>query len=307
MIVTEGDTHDWLRAADSITVSNGGAGPAPLANIMVNLQARGSGGYYTVASASIGDPSLLCGTAFSYIPTADSSLDVSVDGAAVSDISTVSIAGYGSIEVDYAALFDLEAVGLASGDQVRVELLVTFANAGSRGGQSSCLVGDTYYRTVPIRDSQVAPGCERVNASVTLSDLVTDAADPTIATVSDLAVSDQGAAVSLGSLASDGSSTFTDTIVASGLPGTLTVYDFDGTVTWPATCSGLIDPSTSVTNSASLTGSGTPFAELGDTITGSPASASVSIAMEDGDGDCVCGVCPAARPASWADRSSPPP
>lgn len=256
--------------------------------MVVNLQAHDTGGYYTVASAALGDPSLLCGSAFQYVPSDDASLAITVDGAAVSDLSAVSIPGYGSVEIGYAALFDLEALGITSGDNVRIEFLVTFSNAGSRGGMASCLVGSTYYRTVPQRASLTSPACEVVNASVTLSDQITSPADPTVAVVSDLAVSDQGTGDALGSLASDGSSAFTDTIYASGAEGTLTVYDLDGSVGWPDVCSGAIDPSTSVTNAATLTGSGDAFEELGDAISGSPASASVDLAMDDADGDCVC-------------------
>ena len=99
-----------------------------------------------------------------------------------------SLAAGATVNLLYQANFDNTTLGLADNASVRVEALVSFGNAGGRGGSGSSAknidingngtidtnAGDSNnegnVRTVPCRTTTNVPATENANASVTLTD-----------------------------------------------------------------------------------------------------------------------------------------
>lgn len=93
----------------------------------------------------------------------------------------------GSVTLLYTATFDNTVLGLAVGSQVRAEAIVTFGNAGARGGSGATATsididGDSItnttdeanVRSVPCRVTKAIPALQNGNNTVTLSDLFPD-------------------------------------------------------------------------------------------------------------------------------------
>jgi hypothetical protein len=163
-----------------------------------------------------------------------------------------------AVIINFAYEFDLSGLGLEEGDLLRINLLTTFDALGTRGGSAKVDIdcdGDDEddVRTVQQRHQFYLPACDELCQSVTLS-------DPGVST--DLAC------VAIGNEVNNAS----DTIAATGTPGTMSTY----TVTGDVSCQG-IDCETSVSNQATLTGQG-----CDGLISGSPASDYFDVVCNDG-------------------------
>jgi hypothetical protein len=221
--VTKGaTTSNSLGVYGYVDVTNTGNAPATIGNIIVNLQKQVTVGRKTywisaaanVANATAGDAA----TSAKFVKSAtqeDAALNASngpVNYSASGQQGTFSEgAGSGSLEFTdannstvfsitpqlvlapsqtvrllYKATFDNTVLNIAPGKLVRSEAIVTFGNAGARGGSGSSasnididgsggLTGDeANVRSVPTRITNTVPALEECNSSVTLTDADTD-------------------------------------------------------------------------------------------------------------------------------------
>ena len=94
------------------------------------------------------------------------------------------IAPGATVTLNYTATFNGTALGINAPNgptSLRTEVLVTFGNAGGRGGSGASLdnvdIGtgqpEAHVRTVPVRTSMNVPPLEQCNDSVTLTDVMT--------------------------------------------------------------------------------------------------------------------------------------
>lgn len=89
-----------------------------------------------------------------------------------------SLAPGQTVNLLFTANFDNTNLGLQDGELVRPEVIVTFGNAGGRGGSGASATGiddsdgntTQYVRSVPTRITKSVPVTEHCNASVTLTD-----------------------------------------------------------------------------------------------------------------------------------------
>ena len=93
-----------------------------------------------------------------------------------------SIAPGETVNLLYTATFNNALLGLAPGAQVRIETIVTFGNAGARGGSGAVATNvdingngtlqpdEAYVRSVPTRTSLQLPVLTTCNNTVTLTD-----------------------------------------------------------------------------------------------------------------------------------------
>jgi hypothetical protein len=105
---------------------------------------------------------------------------------AFSLVPQVSLAPGQSITLLYRASFDNSLLGLAPGTQVRAEALVTFGNAGARGGSGATANNidingngtqdpdESSVRTVPCRVTKAVPQLIAGNDTVVLRDVASD-------------------------------------------------------------------------------------------------------------------------------------
>lgn len=187
-----------LKVFGFMNLSNTGSAPAYLGNLVINLQKR-SGNKWVSAAADITNSS-----------HGDLATSASVCASATSENRTSFTEGAGSgplrlydtnhndltsfsqplapgapLVILYEADFDIDAIGLTPGQDVRVEAIITFANAGARGGSgASCTNIDAngngtvdadehYDRSVPCRSSFAIPALSFENKTVTLNDPTT--------------------------------------------------------------------------------------------------------------------------------------
>jgi len=193
---TRGATgSDRLRVTGFIAVTNGGAAPATIGNIMINLQRKQGANWISSASnvsdSFAGDASTFgrcCsqasseGRSFFSENAGSGSLEfIDVDNNTIfSMVPQPTIAPGQTVNLQYVAEFNSSALGLSTGTSMRVETLVSFGNAGRRGsGGASCtgidVSGDgtvsadeQNVRTVATRTNISVPVLEPVNDSVTL-------------------------------------------------------------------------------------------------------------------------------------------
>jgi hypothetical protein len=225
-----GTTSTTFKVFGFFDMQNTGTAPAYLGNLVINLQSKKGGTQFATVASDI-----INSTAQDAATTAFTCGGASTDGT-----TSVYLEGLGSgtlqlynpdnndlvsfpaqLDVNqrmtflYEATFDLAALNINPGDQIRVEALVTFSNAGPRGGSgASCtntnvafgttdinkfrdINGDgtytndeLYYRTVPCRISFTVPALEHHNKNVTLNDVVSNAQDQPV--VHDLIVGQNG-------------------------------------------------------------------------------------------------------------------
>lgn len=103
---------------------------------------------------------------------------------AISPEQTLPVGG--SVTLLYSATFDNTVLGLAVGSQIRAEAIVTFGNAGGRGGSGATATNididgngsfdtdEANVRSVPCRVTKSIPALIAGNDTVTLSDLFPD-------------------------------------------------------------------------------------------------------------------------------------
>jgi len=218
---TRGATSDTILSVFGVvTVTNTGTANATLGNVVVNLQRKvPHSSNWVSAAADVADATNGDAATSAHIVAAGSAENAAVNAALGPPNYTVSgaqgtfveTAGSGSLEFTdassntvfsltpqmslapgasitllYTATFDNSVLGLAPGTQVRSEALVTFGNAGLRGGSGASAANvdangngaidadEANVRTVPCRVSREVPPLKEGNASVTLSDAAGD-------------------------------------------------------------------------------------------------------------------------------------
>ena len=189
-----------------LTVVNTGTANATIGNIVVNLQRKVGKNWVTAASdianATAGDGATvakICNGASSEglssftENAASGALEFTdaTNNTVFSLVPQVQLAPAGSLVLTYSAKFDattLAALGrpVGAGDSVRLEVIVSFGNAGGRGGSgASCpnvdvngngsiQADEANARSVPCRTTLTIPALERSNAGTILSDFESD-------------------------------------------------------------------------------------------------------------------------------------
>src|SRR4051794_1726459 len=268
------NTSNWVSvAADVADATNGNA--ATVGNIVASASAESAS-----VNASFGPPNYtVSGARGTFVETAGSGALEFTDAASNTVFSLspqLSLAPGASITLLYTAQFNNSVLGLAPGTQVRSEALVTFGNAGLRGGSgaSAANIGingngstdadEANVRTAPCRVSRTVPPLKAGNDSVTLSD-----------PASDVVVSGSGI----------GSSNYLTTL---GLDGSGEVISGDRTVTVSVDATCTPPGSGTITNTAHLDGESCSVMVQGpqigtDPVTGLPIYQQVSF-------PCVTGV-----------------
>jgi hypothetical protein len=224
---TKGNTgHNYITVNGFMGVKNGGSADATIGNIVVNLQKRVlvKGKYYwisaaaDVATAFSGDAALsanIVANATQEDPKLNLSNGVGnytssgtkgVQGTFTEGLGSGSLSFFDvdnndiwaikpektihpgdTLNLLFSATFDNTVLGIPVGAQVRAEVIVTFGNAGGRGGsgasaQNIDIDGDgavnnndeAWVRSVPTRFSLEVPPLKACNDSVLLTDSESD-------------------------------------------------------------------------------------------------------------------------------------
>src|SRR5262245_22533782 len=178
------NTSNWVSvAADVADATSGDA--ATKANIVAAASAESA-----AVNAAFGPPNYtVTGAQGTFVETAGSGALSFTDATSNTIFSLtpqVSLAPGNSITLLYSATFNNTVLGLAVGTQVRTEAMVTFGNAGLRGGSGSTAANidvngngsidadEANVRTVPCRVTRNVPDLKQGNASVTLKDAESD-------------------------------------------------------------------------------------------------------------------------------------
>jgi len=224
--VTRGATTDNELVVDGyVQVQNTGTAAATIGNIVVNLQRQVTVGKKTywisaaadVADATAGDAAtaaniVAAGSAESAALNAsngpmnyalnpsNSANGVFSEGAgsgaleftdavgntAFSLTPQKTLAPGETVDLLFSAAFNNSQLNIPAGASVRAEILVTFGNAGARGGSGASAqnidingsgavnADESNVRTVPTRITRTVPALEACNDSVTLSDTADD-------------------------------------------------------------------------------------------------------------------------------------
>jgi hypothetical protein len=221
------DVDDVLQVNGVLTVKNTGSADATIGNIVVNLQKpKPSGGWVSAAAdcadATSGDGATCCNIVASASQEKANSYDYAISGKKGTFRETSGVSG--SLEFtdadsntvwamvpqpvippgDYVTLkwvakFDGSATALSGVTKVRAEIIVTFGNAGARGGSGSTAgnidangngsIGsdEANVRSVPSRLTLDVPAAETCHETACLSDpesnvlLVPDPETPDVA------------------------------------------------------------------------------------------------------------------------------
>jgi hypothetical protein len=178
------NTSNWVSvAADVADATNGDA--ATMANVVAAASAESA-----AVNAAFGPPNYTVSGAQGTFKETAASGPLSFTDASSNTIFSltpqVSLAPGNSITLLYTATFNNTVLGLAAGTVVRTEAMVTFGNAGLRGGSGSTASGidvngngtidtdEANVRTVPCRVSNAVPTLKQGNASVTVKDAESD-------------------------------------------------------------------------------------------------------------------------------------
>jgi hypothetical protein len=327
---TRGTTSNSLIQVNGfLTVKNTGTAPATIGNVVINLQKpnspkKGSNASYVSVAADIADATngdaattanivaagsqenpttnSLWGTnnytvsgaqgTFKETPGGSGSLEFTdADNNTIWAISPQqTIAPNASVNLLYTAMFDNSVLNIPVGASLRVEALVSFGNAGGRGGSGASaqdidvngngtISADEHnVRTVPSRVTDSLPALAMCNDNVTLTDTESD-------------ISTTGTGFTVGNFVTDiGGGTGTEVITTS----------LTRTVSEDVTCT---DGSGTVGNTANLTGASDSVAlQIGIDGNGNPiyvyfpccvgvdldASAVVDISCNGGSGCKFC-------------------
>lgn len=187
-----------LRGA--MTVTNSGAGPATIGNIVVNLQTRQGNQWKSVSSdvadATDGDAAT---TANIHAAASAENLASFTENAAsgslqftdatnntlFSLVPEMFIAAGETRSLLFQATFDNNVLHLASGTPIRSEVIVSFGNASVNGnstadvdinGNGQIDFDEAHIRSIPSRVTLTVPATTPGNATVTLSDALADIA-----------------------------------------------------------------------------------------------------------------------------------
>ncbi|XWV25567.1 Ig family protein [Tupanvirus deep ocean] len=176
-----------------LSICNSGEGPAYIGNIVVNLQTR-VGRNWVTYSSDIADTTNGNNATSARICSSGSSEGKSIftKNAFSGTINFTDASNNTLFNVVPQFVLDANqctnlfytasfiSSGLAVGQEVRIEVIVTFSNAGARGGSgASCInldvngngfidLAESFVRSVPCRTSAIIPLVEKCNESVLL-------------------------------------------------------------------------------------------------------------------------------------------
>lgn len=207
---TKGATTDAFITVDGfVSVTNGGGAPATIGNIVVNLQ-KGAAKHWVSAAANVADSNAGdAATSAHIVASASQELPNNYDYTVSGDVGTFtetaasgtivftdadnntvwairpqqSIPPAATVNLFFQAKFDNTILGIPAGASVRAEVIVTFGNAGARGGSGASaknvdINGDgvlepdeARVRSVPTRITIGVPALEECNKTVTLTDV----------------------------------------------------------------------------------------------------------------------------------------
>lgn len=199
VVATKGATSDAIASfTGSLVITNMGSAPATVGSIVVNLQRKYGKAWRTVstdvANSTLGDAATsaaICRQAssenlgsFTENAASGSIEFTDPDNNTLFAINDPAFTlGAGEIKVlTYVARFNNTVLGIADGEFVRAEAIVTFNNAGGRGGSgASCAnidsdgsgavsTAEQWVRSVPCRTTIALAALQHDNASVIVSD-----------------------------------------------------------------------------------------------------------------------------------------
>lgn len=191
-----GTSSAVLGVSSSLTITNTGSAPATIGNIVANLQKKVSGNKFVTVASDVADATHSDDATEADVCSGASSEGLShfkenafsgplnftdaVNNTVWALNPAKTIAPGETVTLNYNAKF---GVNLPAGSQVRVEMIVSFGNAGARGGSGASCNGldingdgsrENNVRSVPCRTTVTVPVVLNDNAAVTLSDTVED-------------------------------------------------------------------------------------------------------------------------------------
>ena len=196
--VTKGTTSpNSLTYAGYIRIWNSGSANATVGNIVANLQRKSGKNWKTVSSdianATLGDAAttarVVAGasseglTSFSE-NTASGALEFTdANNNTLFSLAPQQVIAPGaSVDLVYQATFNNSVLNIPAGEQTRLEVIVSFGNAGARGGSGATAKNidingngvldrdEANVRSVPSRITKAVPALEEGNKTVTLTD-----------------------------------------------------------------------------------------------------------------------------------------
>lgn len=198
IVATEGPVAPGaLVVHGALPLSNPGEAPAPVGNLVVNLQRREGKAWVTVASdiadATAGDAATSAVVHAQATSEGRSTFTESAasgplaladheTGALVSLTAPLVLGPGAERTLDYQAAFDAMALGLAPGEAVRVEVLVSFGNAPNGNSTANLDINgngeidaeEARVRSAVTRHGLTVPDAAPGNVTVTLVDDLSD-------------------------------------------------------------------------------------------------------------------------------------
>lgn len=196
--VTKGATSDkQLTFGGYLRIWNTGTANATVGNIVANLQRKSGKTWKTVSSdianAALGDAAttakVVAGasseglTSFTENAASGALEFTDANNNTVFSLSPQQVITPGAhVDLVYLANFNNTRLGIPAGEQTRLEVIVSFGNAGARGGSGAVaknidingngVLGrdEANVRSVPSRITKAIPALEECNKTVTLTD-----------------------------------------------------------------------------------------------------------------------------------------
>ncbi|KAF0172559.1 MAG: Ig family protein [Limisphaerales bacterium] len=196
--VTKGATSpNSLTFGGYLRIYNGGSANATVGNIVVNLQRKSGKNWKTVSSdianATLGDAAttakVVAGASSEGLNTftenaASGALEFSdANNNTLFSLSPQQVIAPGAhVDLVYLANFNNSLLGIRQGESTRLEVIVSFGNAGARGGSGATAKNmdingngvidrdEANVRSVPSRITKAIPALEECNKTVTLTD-----------------------------------------------------------------------------------------------------------------------------------------
>jgi len=223
--VIEGKTTHVLMVKGQLIITNGGQQTPGLTNIDANLQTKVPGSKFTTKASAIAAAADACrqqqrsptcfgtlqnspGSSLTLIDVNGNDVTALLGNVPIPPVRDANNTCLDAVKLNYVAEFDTDKLGLTPGQQVRLEMLVTFLGAGARGGSPetvSCTLDadcngvisdddattcnlnegeNNNVRTVPTRNSFTVPTFTPVCANVMKTDDGATSQDPGCAQVS---------------------------------------------------------------------------------------------------------------------------
>ena len=196
--VTKGATSpNQLTFGGYLRIWNSGSANATVGNIVANLQRKSGKTWKTVSSdianATLGDAAttakVVAGasseglSSFSENAASGSLEFTDANNNTLFSLSPQQVIAPGAhVDLVYLANFNNSVLGIPAGEQTRLEVIVSFGNAGARGGSGATAKNvdingngvldrdEANVRSVPSRITKAIPALEACNATVTLTD-----------------------------------------------------------------------------------------------------------------------------------------